>query len=111
MQLQHNLIITKLTILILTRSNWVRDELMPILTSLRHTDEKALTVGATNAYNVKLVVGGLIVTALALIFVIILLGVRVQYGKTTKERISDAITLLMSENGIRSNNPAPRLHV
>ena len=87
------------------------DELVPILLSLRHTDEKAMTTGASNAYNVKLVAGGLIVVGLALLFVIIVLGLCVRSGKPSKERISDAITILMSENGIRSNNPAPRLHV
>ena len=89
----------------------MKDELMPTLSSLRHTNEKAITIGASNAYNVKLVAGGLIVMALALLLVIIVLGVCVRSGKTSKERISDAITILMSENGIRSNNPAPRLHV
>ena len=84
---------------------------MPILSSLRHTNEKATAVGASNGYWIKLVARVLIVIALGLLFEIILLGICLRLGKTSKERICDAITLLMSENAVRPSNPAPRLHV
>ena len=93
------------------KSNWISNELKPLLNSLRLAIETAVQMREGIISDVRAISVGLGATSVAVVLLVIGVVICVRSGVTTRHRMNNAIMALVQETNMRpvAEQPAFRI--